>query len=134
MCRMDNHTALAQITWHPVSSPDLTDTSWQVQPGDKALSRWLLSTRQFNRDWQIAWLAKNLTPTRNQKIHWRSVPVSHTAAHTYRLFVCCAYVVALVRLSSQEDVKALPPSLSKELGQYAITSAAHGSSCHMRAE
>jgi uncharacterized membrane protein len=44
-----------------------------VQPDDPKLSRWLLSTRQFGRDWEFFWLAQNLTPIKNQKIHWRSV-------------------------------------------------------------
>ncbi|KAK9820639.1 hypothetical protein WJX81_003917 [Elliptochloris bilobata] len=45
----------------------------QVLPEDPRLSRWTLATRQFNRDWEFSWLAQNLTPTRYQKIHWRSV-------------------------------------------------------------
>lgn len=44
-----------------------------VQPDDPKMSRWLLSTNQFGRDWEFSWLAQNLTPIRNQKIHWRSV-------------------------------------------------------------
>lgn len=40
------------------------------------MSRWLLSTEQFGRQWQFSWLAQNLTPVRHQKIHWRSVPGS----------------------------------------------------------
>jgi hypothetical protein len=40
------------------------------------MSRWTLSTFQFNRQWEFSWLAQNLTPLRNQKIHWRSVPGS----------------------------------------------------------
>lgn len=47
--------------------------SVSVQPDDPSLSRWLLSTNQFGRDWEFSWLAKNLTPMKNQKIHWRSV-------------------------------------------------------------
>lgn len=43
---------------------------------DPRLSRWTLSTYQFNRQWEFSWLALNLTPLRNQKIHWRSVPGS----------------------------------------------------------
>ena len=52
----------------------------QVQPEDPRLSRWTLATRQFNQDWEFSWLAQNLTPTRHQKIHWRSVQV-----HTWTL-------------------------------------------------
>lgn len=44
-----------------------------VQPENPSLSRWLLSTNQFGRDWEFSWLAKNLMPMKNQKIHWRSV-------------------------------------------------------------
>lgn len=48
----------------------------QVQPDDPRLSRWTLSTFQFNRQWEFSWMALNMTPLRNQKIHWRSVPGS----------------------------------------------------------
>jgi len=47
-----------------------------VQPDDPKLSKWLLSTQQFGRDWEFSWLAQNLTPMQHQKIHWRSVPGS----------------------------------------------------------
>lgn len=48
----------------------------QVQADDPTMSRWTLSTFQFNRQWEFSWLALNMTPLRNQKIHWRSVPGS----------------------------------------------------------
>jgi uncharacterized membrane protein len=51
-------------------------TSVKVQPDDPRLSRWTLSTYQFNRQWEFSWMALNMTPLRNQKIHWRSVPGS----------------------------------------------------------
>lgn len=51
-------------------------TYTQVQEEDPRLSRWTLSTFQFGRQWEFSWLALNLTPLRNQKIHWRSVPGS----------------------------------------------------------
>lgn len=51
-------------------------TTPQVQPDDDRMSRWLLSTEQFGRQWEFSWLAQNLTPVRHQKIHWRSVPGS----------------------------------------------------------
>ncbi|KAI7844181.1 hypothetical protein COHA_002316 [Chlorella ohadii] len=51
-------------------------TSVVVQEEDPRLSRWTLSTFQFGRQWEFSWLAQNLTPLRNQKIHWRSVPGS----------------------------------------------------------
>lgn len=44
-------------------------------PDDPRLSKWTLATRQLNQDWEFNWLAQNLTPTRHQKIHWRSVQV-----------------------------------------------------------
>ena len=47
-----------------------------AQEDDPRMSRWTLSTFQFNRRWEFSWLALNLTPLRNQKIHWRSVPGS----------------------------------------------------------
>ncbi|EIE22975.1 hypothetical protein COCSUDRAFT_29043 [Coccomyxa subellipsoidea C-169] len=48
-------------------------TSVTVLPEDPRLSRWTLSTQQFGRNWEFSWLAQNLTPTKLQKIHWRSV-------------------------------------------------------------
>lgn len=45
----------------------------QVLPEDARLSRWVLSTEQLGRRWEFSWLAQNLTPTKLQKIHWRSV-------------------------------------------------------------
>lgn len=48
----------------------------KVQEDDPQLSKWTLSTNQFGRDWEFSWFALNMTPLRNQKIHWRSVPGS----------------------------------------------------------
>ena len=48
----------------------------EVQEDDPTLSRWVLRTRQFDRDWEFSWMAKNLATIPLQKIHWRSVPGS----------------------------------------------------------
>ncbi|KAF6254160.1 hypothetical protein COO60DRAFT_1542994 [Scenedesmus sp. NREL 46B-D3] len=50
--------------------------SVSVQQDNPALSRWTLATRQFGRDWEFSWLARNLAPVKNQKIHWISEPGS----------------------------------------------------------
>lgn len=47
-----------------------------VLADDPRLSRWTLSTNQFGREWTFSWLARNLTPVKNQKIHWISEPGS----------------------------------------------------------
>eukprot|EP00775_Hariotina_reticulata_P002059 gene2059-2379_t len=47
-----------------------------VQKDIPAMSRWTLSTHQFGRDWEFSWLARNLAPIRNQKLHWVSEPGS----------------------------------------------------------
>jgi len=47
-----------------------------VQSDDPKLSRWLLSTRQFGRDWEFFWLAQNLTPIKNQKVRHRLIPAA----------------------------------------------------------
>ncbi|KAF8066281.1 STR11 [Scenedesmus sp. PABB004] len=47
-----------------------------VQADNPALSRWTLATHQFGRDWEFSWLARNLAPVRNQKLHWVSEPGS----------------------------------------------------------
>lgn len=51
-------------------------TSVEIQQDDKQMSKWTLSTYQFNRQWEFSWLARNMTPLQYQKIHWRSVPGS----------------------------------------------------------
>jgi len=48
----------------------------EVQERDEKLSKWILRTSAFNRDWEFSWLAQNLAPVPLQKIHWRSVPGS----------------------------------------------------------
>ncbi|XP_078161361.1 uncharacterized protein LOC144556782 isoform X2 [Carex rostrata] len=37
------------------------------------LSRWSLKYTVFDRDLKFSWLARNLQPIPNQKIHWRSL-------------------------------------------------------------
>ncbi|KAL8147925.1 hypothetical protein AgCh_005305 [Apium graveolens] len=37
------------------------------------LSRWSLKYNAFGRDIEFSWLARNMQPIRNQKIHWRSM-------------------------------------------------------------
>ncbi|GMI66665.1 hypothetical protein HRI_000335800 [Hibiscus trionum] len=37
------------------------------------LSRWSLKYNAFGRDLEYSWLARNMQPTPNQKIHWRSL-------------------------------------------------------------
>lgn len=49
-------------------------TSVKLLEEDPALSRWTLSTYQFNRTWEFSWIARNLAPIPYQKIHWRSEP------------------------------------------------------------
>jgi uncharacterized membrane protein len=51
-------------------------TSVVIQNDDPQMSKWTLSTFQFNRQWEFSWLARNMTPLKHQKIHWRSVPGS----------------------------------------------------------
>ncbi|MEW5319528.1 MAG: hypothetical protein WDW38_010673 [Sanguina aurantia] len=48
--------------------------SVKVLENDARLSRWTLSTNQFGRDWEFSWLARNLPPVKNTKIHWVSEP------------------------------------------------------------
>lgn len=50
--------------------------SVKVQENDPRFSKWTLSTRQFDRDLEFSWLARNLAPIRNQKLHWVSEPGS----------------------------------------------------------
>ncbi|XP_050136989.1 uncharacterized protein LOC126612572 isoform X3 [Malus sylvestris] len=37
------------------------------------LSRWSLKYKAFGRNIELSWLARNMQPTPNQKIHWRSL-------------------------------------------------------------
>ena len=51
--------------WMPwVASVDLI-------PEDASLSRWVLRTEQFGREWTFSWIAKDLTPTKFQKVRCR---------------------------------------------------------------
>jgi uncharacterized membrane protein len=43
----------------------------RVLEEDPSLSEWTLSTFQFNRQWEIKWVAKNLTPIKYQKVQWQ---------------------------------------------------------------
>lgn len=51
-------------------------TSVKVQENDPRFSKWTLSTRQFDRDFEFSWLARNLAPIKYQKLHWVSEPGS----------------------------------------------------------
>lgn len=55
-------------------------SSVEIQEEDSRLSKWTLSTYQFNRQWEFSWLALNMTPLKHQKIHWRSVPGSSSGS------------------------------------------------------
>lgn len=57
----------------PGSAPS-SDAFWafQVQEGRPELSKWTLKWEAFNQKIELNWMAKNLQPLANQKIHWRS--------------------------------------------------------------
>ena len=44
----------------------------QVQKDDPRMSKWCLSTTQFGQRLEFSWLARDLTPVPDQKIHWVS--------------------------------------------------------------
>ncbi|XP_022148307.1 uncharacterized protein LOC111016984 isoform X2 [Momordica charantia] len=48
-------------------------SSVKVVEDNPSLSRWSLKYKAFGQDIEFSWLAKNLQPTLNQKIHWRSL-------------------------------------------------------------
>ncbi|EOA36427.1 hypothetical protein CARUB_v10010960mg [Capsella rubella] len=48
-------------------------SSVEVLKGKPDLSRWSLKYNAFGQDIKYSWLARNLQPTPNQKIHWRSL-------------------------------------------------------------
>jgi len=60
-------------TWMPWIS------SVKVEEDDPKRSRWTLQTHQFGQDWTLSWLAMNMAPIPQQKIHWRSVEGSNSA-------------------------------------------------------
>jgi len=65
--------ALAYSMWQQKSSiprwmPWITSVT--VQQSDPRLSRWALSTEAFGQKLSFSWLARDLTPILNQKIHW----------------------------------------------------------------
>ncbi|CAL1354675.1 unnamed protein product [Linum trigynum] len=57
----------AIANWMPFIS------SVQILEDKPDLSRWSLKYKAFGRDIEFSWLARNLQPTPNQKIHWRSL-------------------------------------------------------------
>ncbi|KAG4174219.1 Uncharacterized protein 17.2 kDa protein in melC2-rnhH intergenic region [Gossypium arboreum] len=48
-------------------------SSVQVLEDKPDLSRWSLKYKAFGRDIEYSWLARNMQPIPNQKIHWRSL-------------------------------------------------------------
>ncbi|KAK4282601.1 hypothetical protein QN277_013959 [Acacia crassicarpa] len=48
-------------------------SSVKILPDKPDLSRWSLKYKAFGRDIEYSWLARNLQPIPNQKIHWRSL-------------------------------------------------------------
>ncbi|OEL30457.1 hypothetical protein BAE44_0008525, partial [Dichanthelium oligosanthes] len=45
----------------------------QILEDKPDLSRWSLKYEVFGRNVEFSWLARNMTPIKNQKIHWRSL-------------------------------------------------------------
>ncbi|KAM0909471.1 hypothetical protein ACQ4PT_014795 [Festuca glaucescens] len=45
----------------------------QILEDKPDLSRWTLKYAILGQDVEFSWLARNMTPTKNQKIHWRSL-------------------------------------------------------------
>ncbi|KAL5547145.1 hypothetical protein UlMin_006832 [Ulmus minor] len=45
----------------------------KIAEDQPALSRWSLKYNAFGRDIEFSWLARNMQPIPNQKIHWRSM-------------------------------------------------------------
>ncbi|XP_054808422.1 uncharacterized protein LOC129310557 [Prosopis cineraria] len=48
-------------------------SSVTILPEKPDLSRWSLKYKAFGRDIEYSWLARNMQPIPNQKIHWRSL-------------------------------------------------------------
>ncbi|XP_068493455.1 uncharacterized protein [Phaseolus vulgaris] len=48
-------------------------SSVKILPDKPDLSRWTLKYKAFGRDIEFSWLARNMQPIPNQKIHWRSM-------------------------------------------------------------
>ncbi|CAN1159163.1 hypothetical protein LINPERHAP2_LOCUS22542 [Linum perenne] len=48
-------------------------SSVQILEDKPDLSRWSLKYKAFGQDIEFSWLARNMQPTPNQKIHWRSL-------------------------------------------------------------
>ncbi|XP_057422721.1 uncharacterized protein LOC130716726 [Lotus japonicus] len=45
----------------------------KILPDKPDLSRWSLKYKAFGQDIEFSWLARNMQPIPNQKIHWRSL-------------------------------------------------------------
>lgn len=65
--------------------------SFQILDEDPALSRWTLSTYQFNRTWEFSWVARNLAPIPYQKVMYIAIHCS-AVAHIDAVIVVCFYI------------------------------------------
>lgn len=45
----------------------------KILPDKPDLSQWSLKYKAFGQNIEFSWLARNMQPTPNQKIHWRSL-------------------------------------------------------------
>ncbi|KAM0909472.1 hypothetical protein ACQ4PT_014795 [Festuca glaucescens] len=55
------------------STHDYAYDNLQILEDKPDLSRWTLKYAILGQDVEFSWLARNMTPTKNQKIHWRSL-------------------------------------------------------------
>ncbi|KAM0846350.1 hypothetical protein ACQ4PT_055724 [Festuca glaucescens] len=61
------------IEWQECSTHDYAYDNLQILEDKPDLSRWTLKYAILGQDVKFSWLARNMTPTKNQKIHWRSL-------------------------------------------------------------
>ncbi|GER45884.1 polyketide cyclase/dehydrase and lipid transportsuperfamily protein [Striga asiatica] len=58
------------------------------------LSRWSLKYEAFGRDIEFSWLARNMQPIKNQKIHWRSM---EGLPNRWQKFFTMGFILGAVR-------------------------------------
>eukprot|EP00892_Ulva_mutabilis_P002341 jgi/Ulvmu1/12107/UM084_0032.1 len=89
--------------------------SWikEVQNTGEDTSKWMLRQDAFGQTWELSWMAKNLPPVRDQKIHWQSVPGSMKGSGWLEVqnrgqvqFMAASARACRVRLSVQFEVPA----------------------------
>ncbi|XP_027365541.1 uncharacterized protein LOC113872295 isoform X3 [Abrus precatorius] len=74
-------------------------SSVKILPEKPELSRWSLKYKAFGRDIEFSWLARNMQPIPNQKIHWRSMEGLPNSSSTLWRYLTCKTAEVQIHIS-----------------------------------